>query len=161
MNINNKEIERKFLIRELPENLGDCKKYHIIQAYISTSPTMRLRKRNDEYIFTFKGAGFIEKTEFEHPLTKEQFERLMKKTEGRIVEKNRYIVPLENSLIAELDIYEGELKDFMNVEVEFSSLKEAAAFEPPEWFGADISYDKRYSNASLALYGLPIEGAVH
>ncbi|MCD8158944.1 MAG: CYTH domain-containing protein [Clostridiales bacterium] len=155
MNINNKETERKFLIKKLPENLENCEKYHIIQAYISRNPTMRLRKRNEEYIFTFKGAGFIERTEFEYPLTREQFEGLMKKTEGNVIEKYRYIVPLENDLIAEVDIYKGDLEGFMNVEVEFKSLAEVADFKIPEWFGSEVSLDRRYSNASLSLYGLP------
>ncbi len=155
MNINNKEIERKFLIKKLPDNLESFKKHHIIQAYVCTNPTIRIRKRDDEYIFTFKGAGFIEKTEFEHPLTKEQFTGLMKKTEGRVIEKFRYIIPLENGLMGELDIYKGDLEGFMNVEVEFRSLEEAEGFKPPLWFGEDISFDRRFSNASLALYGLP------
>ncbi|MCD8089129.1 MAG: CYTH domain-containing protein [Clostridiales bacterium] len=155
MNINNKEIERKFLIKKLPEDLESFKKYHIIQAYISANPTIRIRKRDEDYIFTFKGSGFIEKTEFEHPLTREQFYGLMKKTEGRVIEKYRYIIPLENDLIGELDIYKGELEGFKNIEVEFRSMEEAESFKQPVWFGDDISYDRRFSNASLAFYGLP------
>ncbi len=150
MNINNTEIERKFLVAELPEKLERYESHDIKQAYIATSPTMRLRKQDDDYIFTFKGKGVIKKTEFEYPLTKEQFEELMKKTEGRIIEKTRYLIPLGGGLICELDIYKGELEGFVNCEVEFESMEQAQSFVPPKWFGKDISEDKRYSNASLS-----------
>ena len=155
MNDNNIEIERKFFVRTLPDGLEDCVKHHMIQAYISTNPTIRIRKSDDEYYFTFKGAGFVKKTEFEHPLTKEQFYSLLGKKEGNIIEKTRYIIPLDNELRAELDIYEGSLAGFMNVEVEFPDMKSAGEFVPPVWFGDDISLDRRFSNASLSKYGLP------
>ena len=144
MNINNTEIERKFLVKTLPENLDNFKSHRIIQAYISTNPTMRIRKSDDEYFFTFKGAGIVKKTEFEHPLTEEQFTGLMEKKEGNVIEKTRYLIPLEDGLIAELDIYKGDLSGFMNVEVEFPNLKTAKEFTPPHWFGMEISLDRRW-----------------
>ncbi|MCC8014774.1 MAG: CYTH domain-containing protein [Eubacterium sp.] len=155
MNVNNKEIERKYLVKTLPEGLGSYECKSIIQAYISTNPTLRIRKADDKYFFTFKSAGVIEKAEFEYPITEEQFNHLREKTEGNIIEKKRYIIPLDEELIAELDIYSGDLQGFMNVEVEFKSMQEALVFNPPEWFGEEISLDRRYSNASLSLYGLP------
>lgn len=156
MNRNNTEIERKFFVAKLPENLDSYAVKTIKQAYICTNPTMRLRKQNNDYFFTFKSGGIIKKTEFEHKLTKEQFEYLWKnKTEGIQIEKKRYIIPIQNGLTAELDIYEGELAGFMNVEVEFGSIEDAEVFIPPDWFGKDISADTRYSNASLSICGLP------
>lgn len=155
MNVNNKEIERKFLIKTLPEKLEQYKKIRIVQAYISTNPTLRIRRADDSFFFTFKSAGVIEKAEFEYAITEEQFNGLLKKTEGNIINKVRYLIPLEGDLTAELDIYEGDLEGFMNVEVEFLSMKEALAFSAPNWFGEEISLDRRYSNASLSLFGLP------
>ncbi len=157
MNVNNKETERKFLIKSLPEGLEKAEKHGLKQAYIFTDPTIRIRQWDNEFIFTFKGRGFIERTEFEHPLTEEQFCRLMKKAEGRIIEKDRYILPLDGELKAELDIYKGELKGFMNVEVEFESIEQAREFAPPAWFGREVTLDRRYSNGSIAMNGLPKE----
>ena len=51
----------------------------------------------------------------------------------------------------------GNLKGFMNVEVEFPTVKDAVLFEPPEWFGAEVTGDRRYSNASLVKYGIPVK----
>ncbi len=151
----NCEIERKFFVKNLPKNLDKYKSYKIEQAYISVFPTLRLRRRDDEYIFTFKGEGDIKKTEFEYKLSKEEFDNLWKKVESKKIEKTRYIIPLDDNLTAELDIYHGELKGFMNVEVEFKSIEDAQKFNPPDWFGKDISSDRRYSNSQLSINGIP------
>lgn len=155
MSVNNIEIERKFLVKEIPGHLDNYSSHEIKQGYISTNPTIRLRQQDNDYIFTFKGIGIMEKVEFEHPLTLAQFHNLWKKVENRTITKTRYIIPIENNLKAELDIYTGDLSGFMNVEVEFSTTEDANNFIPPDWFGVEITADKRYSNASLSIFGIP------
>ncbi|MBQ9519591.1 MAG: adenylate cyclase, partial [Firmicutes bacterium] len=84
MNINNTEIERKFLVDRLPGGLDKYKCLNICQGYISTDPTIRLRQCDDKYILTVKGAAHnngLDRAEFELPLTKEQFVKLWEKTE--------------------------------------------------------------------------------
>lgn len=154
---NNIEIEKKFLVKELPANLEKYKSHKIKQAYISTFPTLRLRQKDDEYIFTFKGKGEIKKVEFEYPLSEEEFNNLWQKVETKKIEKTRYLIPLDNNLTAELDIYYGELSGFMNVEVEFDSLKQAEEFVAPSWFGDDISNERGYSNAEMSKNGIPVK----
>lgn len=151
----NYEIERKFLIKSLPENLENFTHYEIRQGYISTDPTIRLRQQDNTYILTVKSAGLMKKQEYELELTKEQFNKLWQKTEGNTIEKTRYIIPLNNNLKAELDIYKGFLSGFMNVEVEFLSTKEAILFDVPLWFGQEVTQDPRFSNSSLAKFGIP------
>ncbi len=149
------EIERKFLIKELPDDLDRYESHRIKQAYISTDPTIRIRQWDDEYILTVKGSGLMKKIEYELPITGEQFKGLWSKTEGNAIEKTRYIIPLDSGLKAELDIYEGQLKGFMNVEVEFSSTEEAILFDAPTWFGQEVTQDYRYRNTYLAKFGIP------
>lgn len=151
----NYEIERKFLIKSLPENLENFTHYEIRQGYISTDPTIRLRQQDNTYILTVKSAGLMKKQEYELELTKEQFNKLWQKTEGNTIEKTRYIIPLNNNLKAELDIYKGFLSGFMNVEVEFLSTKEAILFDVPLWFSQEVTQDPRFSNSSLAKFGIP------
>lgn len=148
------EIERKFLIKNLPNNLEKYEKKEILQGYISTAPALRLRKSNNQYFFTFKGKGVIKKVEFEQEITKNEFENLWEKIENNPIIKTRYLIPLEDELVAELDVYEGHLKGFANVEVEFNSIEQAKAFIAPSWFGKDISSEKKYSNASLSKISL-------
>lgn len=157
MDNNNFEIERKFLVKEMPADLDKYEKKYIRQAYISLKPVMRLRQQDDEYIFTFKGLGTIKRLEFEYPLTKEEFETLWNKIESNVIEKTRYLIPIDDSTTAELDIYEKEFDGFENVEVEFKTEEAAKAFKAPEWFGKEVTEDKHYSNSYMSIFGNPVK----
>ena len=145
------EIERKYLIRRLPENLSQyqCKK--IAQGYICTTPVVRIRKSDDEYYLTYKGKGLMAREEYNLPLTQEGYEHMLPKIDGRLIEKSRYLIPLDGKLTAELDIFEGDLTPLIIVEVEFDSLDAANSFIPPEWFGEDVTESRKYHNSNLAL----------
>ena len=145
------EIERKYLIRHLPENLSQyqCKK--IAQGYICTNPVVRIRKSDDEYYLTYKGKGLMAREEYNLPLTQEGYEHMLPKIDGRLIEKSRYLIPLEGKLTAELDIFEGDLAPLIIVAVEFDSLDAANSFIPPEWFGEDVTESRKYHNSNLAL----------
>lgn len=153
------EIERKFLLKEMPGDLNKYEKKVIEQGYLCKKPTVRIRKSNEEYILTYKSKqGVLDDAnrtakvlnEIEVPLGKEGYEHLKKKVDHNIIVKIRYIVPLENGLKAELDIFEGKLSGLKVVEVEFPDEETANAFVPPAWFGKDVSLDSRYTNGSLA-----------
>ena len=145
------EIERKYLIRRLPENLSQyqCKK--IAQGYICTNPVVRIRKSDDEYYLTYKGKGLMAREEYNLPLTQEGYAHMLPKIDGRLIEKSRYLIPLDGKLTAELDIFEGDLAPLIIVEVEFDSLDAANSFIPPEWFGEDVTESRKYHNSNLAL----------
>ncbi len=151
------EIERKFLVKSIPQDIEKYECFDIEQGYISTDPTIRIRRRNNEYILTVKGSGTVKKLEYEIDIDKRQYEKLRSKTEGIFIRKKRYIIPLQKGLKAELDIYFGDLEGFMNVEVEFEDMPNAVMFEAPDWFGKEVTQDRRYSNGSLSLYGVPDE----
>lgn len=151
------EIERKFLTRRetLPFDITAFPCLGITQAYISFSPVIRIRQSDSRYILTVKGSGLLAREEFELPLSREEYEALQRKAEGEAIIKKRYLVPLAGGLTAEVDFYEGALAGLATTEVEFPTLEEAEAFVPPEWFGQDVSEEKRYKNAALARYGMP------
>lgn len=151
------EIERKFLTKEIPFDITAYPCREIVQAYLSFSPTIRIRRQDTDYILTVKGKGHLAREEFELSITEAEYERLFRKTEGTPIIKKRYLVPLAAGLTAEVDLYEGELAGLMTTEVEFSSLEEAEDFLAPAWFGKDISEEKAYKNTALSLYGLPQE----
>lgn len=146
----NYEIERKFLVNELPKNLGSYPHKNFEQAYISTSPTIRIRQEGDDYFLTVKGAGNIKKIEYNLEINKDQYENLLPKISGNYVTKIRYFIPLENNLTAELDVYLKNLKGLYTVEVEFDDLDTCNNFIPPSWFGKDVSKEKKYKNTSLS-----------
>lgn len=130
-----------------------CKQ--ICQSYLSFCPTIRIRKSDTQYFLTVKGKGHIKRDEFEMEIEEKEYEHLYKKVEGKEIRKKRFLIPIENNFLAEVDIYEGQLKGLMTTEVEFSTIEEAEGFVAPSWFGEDISKDSRYKNTSLSLYGKP------
>ena len=148
------EIERKFLVNKCPM-LDKYSVIQITQAYVSIQPVIRIRKSNEDFFLTIKSSGAISREEYEIPITDKEFHTLLKKVEGTIITKKRYLIPLEDGLTAELDVFEGSLSPLTTVEVEFASLEEANHFIAPPWFGKDISLDARYKNNNLSLKGLP------
>jgi len=144
------EIERKFLISQLPDNLSSYS-YHVIeQAYLCTEPVVRIRKQDDDYYLTYKSKGFLSREEYNLPLTKEAYEHLKEKADGIVLAKRRYLIPLENDLKIELDLFQAPYEDLKLAEVEFHSEEEAKGFTPPSWLGEDVTYLAQYQNSSLS-----------
>ena len=152
-----KEIERKFLVASLPENLDNYRHEEVIQGYIVISrdgTEVRLRKKGDKYFQTVKSGGGKVRAEYEIEISKEQYEGLWQTTEGKRIEKTRYKIPHDGAVI-ELDVYGGNLNGLVTAEVEFSSEEASGKFVSPLWFGEEATDDKRYKNQSLAIHGLP------
>lgn len=150
------EIERKFLVTEPPHALRSAPSAAIRQGYITTDSDaeVRLRDADGECTLTVKSGAGIAREEREVTLGRDQFDALWPATNGRRLEKRRYLMPADG-LTYEVDVYEGALASLMIAEVEFPGLEEAREFTPPDWFGAEVTEDVVYTNASLALQGLP------
>ncbi len=145
------EIERKFLIKKLPADLEQYECLHIEQAYLCTSPVIRIRKQNDEYYLTYKGSGLLAHEEYNLPLTKESYEHLRKKVDGNIISKKRYLIPIKNSTLkVELDIFDAPFSALIIAEVEFPDIESANAFEPLSWFADDVTSNPNYHNSNLS-----------
>ena len=147
-----REIERKFLIRELPEQLAEFPHAEISQGYLVSLDDglqVRLRKSNESYSLTYKrGVGNV-REEREVELTPAQFDALWPATEGKRLEKTRYDIPLGNRVV-EIDVYGGRHNGLVVAEVEFDDEESAKNFQPPDWLGDDVTGDPRYSNQLLA-----------
>ena len=148
------EIERKYLVRRLPDDLSKYEAKKIAQGYLCTDPVVRIRRSNDNYYMTYKGDGLMVREECNLPLTREAYEHLLPKIDGLLIAKTRYLIPLTDRLTAELDVFEGVLSALTLVEVEFDSVEEANAFIPPEWFGEDVTESGKYHNSYLSQHGL-------
>lgn len=144
------EIERKFTIKSLPENLSQYDYRTLEQGYLNTSPVVRVRREDDQYYLTYKGKGFLVREEYNLALTQEAYLHLREKADGLIITKKRYLIPLNHKLTIELDIFEGPLAPLVLAEVEFESEEEALAFTPPEWFDKDVTKDPSFSNSALS-----------
>lgn len=161
------EIERKWRVRKLPKDYKHFPCKLLEQAYLCQNPTLRIRKGSsisegeerggisegkaqEEYIFCYKGRGRLSREEYNLPLTKEAYETLIGKTEGRVIRKFRYAIP-HGAYTVELDIFQGELEGLCYAEVEFSSEEEALSFQPLDWFSEELTGERGYSNAELSF----------
>ena len=151
------EIERKFLVKSLPENLDQYPHKDIIQGYLAITEDgteVRLRQKGKKYFQTVKSGSGKTRFESEVEITEEQFNSLWEATKGKRVEKTRYEIPHESGTI-ELDVYHGDLDGLLSAEMEFSSEDNSNKFIAPEWLSEEVTDDKRYKNQNLALHGVP------
>jgi CYTH domain-containing protein len=135
------EIERKFLVCDIPDNLSQYTCRVIEQGYLSTAPVVRVRKDNDTYYLTYKGSGKMAREEYNLPLTKDSYEHLLKKADGNIITKQRYEIPDGTGKIIELDLFNGVFQGTVLAEVEFESVEEA---------NADVTNDSAYHNSNMS-----------
>jgi adenylate cyclase len=158
----NEEIERVFKVRQLPKNLEQYPSENIVQGYLAidvTGSEVRLRKIGDRYFETYKGAGRLQRRELEIELSPDQFNTLWPGTEGRRIEKIRYQIN-EGDQKIELNVFRGNLEGLVLAEVEFPSREKSEEFEPPDWFGDEVTEDIRFKNQNLAQKGAPKDGVM-
>ncbi len=152
MNINNQEIERKFLVtnQTWKENVIGIEYY---QGYFISDERVSVRVRIEGVVakLTIKGKSApnsISRPEFEYEIPVSDAEFLLEKLclPGK-VRKIRYKKQIENH-IWEIDEFLEENKGLIIAEIELST--EDEVFEKPEWIGEEVSYDKKYTNGSLS-----------
>ena len=162
----NKEIERKYAIDKLPSEIKITKINNIEQAFIYSdgNTIVRIRKNTNmkentiEYIYTVKTTGDIQyknnsnigqKYEIEKNISCAEYEKLIQKKISNIINKTRVVMPIENNLKVEIDIYHDYLEGFLTAEIEFPNEEEANKFNKPNWLGKELGY-KELSNRKLA-----------
>ena len=148
------EIERKFRVARVPPGVGAGTSLR--QAYVAVEGDVEVRVRSDgtHHVLTVKGGAGLERDEVEVGIDAAVFASLWPLAGDRHLEKTRHRVDLDG-LTAELDLYAGALAGLAVVEVEFASRQEAEAFDPPDWFGAELTGAADWSNAALARNGAP------
>ena len=158
------EIERKFTVKKIPENLSQYTCHVIEQAYLNTDPVVRIRRQDHEYYLTYKGKGLMAREEYNLPLNKDSYYHLLEKADGNVISKKRYVIPVDYptftsdysksidqiSLFVELDIFEPPFAPLIIAEVEFPSEASANAFLPLDWFDQDVTNDPAYHNSNLS-----------
>jgi CYTH domain-containing protein len=151
-----KEIERKYLLRELPILPDDATVVEIEQGYVpGTEVLERLRRVRSvdgdaiRHERTVKiGSGLV-RTEIEEEISRELFARMWSLTEGKRIHKRRYAARGEK--------HTWEIDDFLDrnlvlAEVELRTADEEAAL--PAWLEVvvvrDVTGEREYENATLA-----------
>ena len=157
------EIERKFTVKKIPENLNQYPCHIIEQAYLNTDPVVRVRRQDDDYYMTYKGKGLLAREEYNLPLNEASYYHLREKADGKVISKKRYVIPITEptfmsdykdcidqvSLCVELDVFEAPFAPLIIAEVEFPSEDMANAFIPLDWFDQDVTHDPAYHNSNM------------
>ncbi len=163
------EIERKFLIRQLPGSLSSFQCLFIEQAYLCTDPVVRIRRQDGDFYLTYKGRGLMAREEYNLPLNDAAYAHLLAKSDGHVISKKRYLIPIEDptfsegyvppgtpfSLQIELDIFEPPFAPLILAEVEFPDEEMAGAFLPPQWLGEDVTNNRKYHNSAMSQMSDP------
>lgn len=151
------EIEKKFLVPSVPSDIHHFEMTEIDQGYLAITEDdceVRIRKKGNRFFQTAKQGRGIQRTEVEIELSLQQFQALWPLTENRRICKKRYYIPAAGHM-CELDIFCDRLEGLVIVEVEFANFDESHRFEPPAWFGREVTTDERYKNKNLAVFGMP------
>ncbi|MBC8207189.1 MAG: CYTH domain-containing protein [Kiritimatiellales bacterium] len=148
------EIERKFRV------VGD--EWRVIadaglrceQGYILSGPdqiTVRVRRIGDKGFLTLKGvAEGISRPELEYEVPVAEAEYMLENfCADQIVSKTRFLVGI-GGFTWEIDEFLGQNQGLVLAEIELES--EDQVFPVPDWLGEDVSFDFRYTNASLAAH---------
>jgi len=148
------EIERKFLVKEIPANLDISDKYEISQNYLAIGKEeIRIRCviKNciSYYYFTYKNGLGFKREEFECEIYSQTYDQICDFIKTIPLTKTRYLIPhrdlLNGGLLIELDKY----NQFDLIVAEVELLDENDKFIPPDWFGEEVTGKKEYSNQYL------------
>lgn len=151
-----KEIEKKYLLSSIPEDIVWESESEIHQTYLALGDEeVRVRKKinnqNERYTLTMKKGSGLSREEIETEISLSTYNQLLSSTTKRALIKTRKTTKLLHEgleYLAEIDIYK-DIDDLIVVEIEFESEISANKFEKPLWFGEDVTEDKRLKNQNL------------
>lgn len=155
------EIERKFLVENGDWREATETSRRIVQAYLALDGDVSVRVRISDdraaRIAVKIGQSGLNREEFEYPVPLEDARRMIAANARRLIEKTRYTVTFEGFLW-EIDAYQGALSGLVIAEVELESEDDDPRL--PAWVGREVTGDNDWSNARLAIAGLPEEARV-
>lgn len=148
-----REIERKFLLTDLPARAMTAPFIEIAQGYLpGTRIVERIRCIRDSghprFVRTVKLGRGVSRIEVEEEMTEELFDALWPLTEGRRIRKRRYLVP-EGNLVWEID-------EFLDQQLVLGEVELSDERQPPipEWLAPhvtrEVTDETAFTNASLA-----------
>jgi adenylate cyclase len=144
-----KEIERKWLVKNFPDEKPFKESKNLFQGYLKTGIDYEVRISNRCHLTAKSGSGLVREENI-FDISPEIYNALLPLTVGKQVHKSRLYFKIHDDLVAEVDVYEGPNEGIKTVEVEFPDEESAKSFQPPEWFGEEVSDNIKYKNSLLA-----------
>lgn len=150
------EIERKFLVGNGGWRHDVETSRRMVQAYLALDGgvSVRIRITDDKSArLTIKlSQASLVREEFEYPIPLADARQMIVACHRRLIEKIRHTISYEG-FVWEVDVYEGELAGLVIAEVELQSESDDPSLPP--WLGREVTGDGTWSNATLAVKGLP------
>jgi CYTH domain-containing protein len=148
------EIEKKYIVNELPNELNLITSTYISQTYLAIGEEeIRVRKLEDEngnvnksFTMTIKKGTGLEREEHEFFINERTYDQLLDGKSIKPLVKTRGTIDYEG-LIYEVDLYKDF--DFIIAEIEFNTLEDVNNYIPPYWLSLDVTEDKSYKNQNL------------
>lgn len=132
------EIERKFLVRTLPD-LIDIEKVEYERYFLfnANNSEIRLQKKGSKFELERKVLiSHHERKREKLELTQEEFDALKPLNTIPII-RDGYKISTNPDV--SVKIYHGQYEGLVRAEVEFESLEKLELFRPPDWFGKEIT----------------------
>ena len=147
------ETERKFLVRGTGYKAAATRHIRMEQGYLARGGgnTVRVRIAEDKAFLTIKGPSpdGISRFEWEKEIPVRDAEELLRLCPDIPVRKTRWLVPAGDGHLFEVDEFLAENEGLTVAEIELAGPDEE--FPKPEWLGEEVTGDRRYYNAQLAV----------
>lgn len=154
------ETERKYLVTKTSWRKAATNQVRMRQGYLAQNERVEVRVRIESTgsaTLTVKtSGGGLERAEFEFEASAEDADALLRQCGGHLIDKVRYTVPAYGRHWL-VDEYAGALAGLVVAEIELANADDRPE-RLPDWLGAEITGDPKYSNARLAAHGLPSSG---
>lgn len=140
------EIERKFLVKELPDLSGiPLIRYERYYLLISGNTEERIQKTNNRFTFERKTRvdNLTRSTEIKE-LTETEFEEMKAGTRKSIIRDSYSLNPSLS-----IKVYHGDYEGLVRAEVEFLSTDEAKNYTQEQWMGNEITNSPIGKDSSL------------
>lgn len=149
------ELERRFLLRELPPGVSDPRR--IRDRYLKGSRLrLRIVEDLDGQVLERK-LGHKRRIDEADPAATHHTSMYLDEAEaalladlpGRSLVKVRWTIGTDGGRAAG-DVFEGELESLIMLEAEFRTYEERAAFRPPAWVRQEVTHREEFSGGALS-----------
>jgi adenylate cyclase len=147
------EIERKFLVdhkkwEQVEKPIGiPYKQGYMLQ---DNQHTIRVRVSDRKGYLNFKNkVSGVSRKEYEYEIPLDEGLEILNAFTTNGTEKMRYIIPFKGKTW-EVDVFSGDNAGLIVAEIELKN--ESEEFEKPDWVTTEVTYDGRYTNASLSIH---------
>lgn len=145
------EIERKWILNEVPKGFPLIIDAVCEQAYLSISPEVRIRKRAETgnvplFFLDVKSDGTLTRNEITNPISEEKYKALKGMLEEKtVIRKIWHHFDIGNNQTMEVTIVDpGTDTEFIYAEVEFGTNEEAESFVFPIKDAVEVTDDPNY-----------------